>query len=724
MYSINKVIFSFLKKYVLLITIAISSISCQIKTDSTKETKHKYTNSLIHETSPYLLQHAHNPVDWRAWGQEALDKAKEENKLILVSIGYSSCHWCHVMEEETFENDSIAKLMNENFINIKVDREERPDVDQVYMTAVQLMTGNNGGWPLNVITLPNGKPLYGGTYHTKGQWERVLAEISRLYKENPEKAEQYSDRVAQGIQEVNIISPSTDVESLKKEVLAESLDNWKTNWDAVWGGDKREQKFMIPVNLEFLLNYGILTNEPDILGHLELTLDKMAMGGLRDHIGGGFFRYSTDPVWKVPHFEKMLYDNAQALSLYSKAYKVFKKESYKDVALDIIEFLEREMKNPEGGYYAALDADSEGEEGKFYVWSQAELKTVLGSEFELFSKYFTIREDAVWEEGKYVLHQLKNDTDFITETAISKSILRKKKKQWATLLLNARKNRVRPRTDDKIITSWNALLINGYTEAYAAFGNADFLDRGISILDFIMDKNYNRGKLGHSYKTNSKYIDGFLEDYSFLANAALKLYSTTTDQKYLELAHDLTKTAQHNFSDEDSDMYTYNQGNELISKLIKTDDGTIPSPNAVMAHNLFQLGHINYDTDKIKKSEQMLSAMVPLLKENAYSYAMWATLFSHITFPYYEVAVVGAKAQTLLKGLNKTYIPNILLVGSTAESNLPLFEGRYDDEDTFIYVCRNNTCKLPVNTVNAALDLLRPKKSSAISPVSGLENID
>ncbi len=414
------------------VTLILLTILASCKNQSKKEvSEHKYTNALINETSPYLLQHAHNPVDWRAWSQDALDEAKEQNKLVLVSIGYSSCHWCHVMEEETFENDSIAQLMNANFVNIKVDREERPDVDQIYMTAVQLMKGN-GGWPLNVITLPNGKPLYGGTYHTKEQWKKVLTEISRLYNEDPEKAAQYSDMVAKGIQEVNLIAPSDDFTQLNKEVIFNSIRNWKPLWDEVWGGDTREEKFMLPSNLDFLIDYALLAKDEAALEHVERTLDKIALGGIYDHIGGGFFRYSTDSKWKVPHFEKMLYDNAQALSLYSKAYQVFKKPLYKEVILGTIEFLEREMKNPEGGYYAALDADSEGEEGKFYVWTVPELKLILANDFELFAAYYTIEEQAVWEKENYVLHRLMDDTQFLEEHPISKSALENLKIKWKT----------------------------------------------------------------------------------------------------------------------------------------------------------------------------------------------------------------------------------------------------------------------------------------------------
>ncbi len=693
-----------------------SIVSCGENSQKIQQKEHAFTNALINETSPYLLQHAHNPVDWRPWSQEALEEAKEKNKLVLVSIGYSSCHWCHVMEEETFENDSVAKLMNENFINIKVDREERPDVDQVYMTAVQLMKGD-GGWPLNVITLPNGKPLYGGTYHTKNQWQKVLTEISRLYNEDPEKAAKYSDMVAQGIQEANLIMPANDFELLTKAVLAQSVDKWKSTWDPVWGGDVRNEKFMLPVNLDFLLDYALLTNNDEVLKHVELTLDKMAMGGIYDHIGGGFFRYSTDPEWKIPHFEKMLYDNAQAVSLYSKAYKVFKKETYKNVVLGTIEFLEKEMKNEDGGYFAALDADSDGEEGSYYVWTKDELQHILGTDFNRFASYYNIEENKVWDEDKYVLHNLIDDNTFIKNQSISKSELERYRKDWKKKLLAARSKRNRPRTDDKIITSWNALLVNGYVDAYTAFQNTAYLERAEGIMQFIQSYSYKDNKLGHSYKKESKHIDAFLEDYTFLTKAALSLFSATTKVDYLDLGQKLTKTVEQNFNDDASGMFTYNGTDQLISIIIKTDDGVLPSPNSVMAHNLFKLGHINYEPRDTKKAKQMLSSMLPMLQEDAYAYSNWGKLLSHIVYPFYEVAIVGDDAQRMLLDLSNQNVPNILLAGSTRKSDIALFEDRYFNDATYVYVCQDNACKLPVKTIKEALPLLGFNEISIYNPL-------
>ncbi len=670
-----------------------------------QQPEYKYTNELIHETSPYLLQHAHNPVNWQPWSQQALDKAKKENKLVLVSIGYSSCHWCHVMEEETFEDEATAKMMNENFINIKVDREERPDVDQVYMTAVQLINGN-GGWPLNVILLPNGKPIYGGTYHTKSQWNEVLTKISNLYHKDPKKAEEYADRVAEGIQQTNLIQPSTDLKGLTKDALKSSVDNWSAFWDKKWGGDQGRQKFMLPGNLSFLLDFAQLSSNEEAKTHVKTTLDQMSMGGVYDQIGGGFFRYSTDSHWKVPHFEKMLYDNAQLIGLYARAYKLFENPVYKEIVINTIEFLEREMKDPEGGYYAALDADSEGEEGKYYVWTEVGLKEIIQEDYALFSSYFNISPKNAWEQGKYVLYKSMTDSEFEHQHRISEKRLITLKRQWTEKLMGARSNRVRPRTDDKIITSWNALLINGYVEAYQAFGDKKYLERAESAFALLQKKAFKETGLVHSFKKGSKQTDGFLEDYVFMENAALKLYSASMDDRYLNFAQEMNHEVIKGFSDPVSGMFRYAKEGELISNIISTNDGVMPSPNGIMAQNLFILGHINYDMESIKKSKTMLASMMPFIQEHADSYCSWNSLFLNSVYPYYEVAVVGINAPSLLASMNKKFIPNTLIVGTSKKSDLPLFEMRFQEQETFIYVCQNTTCKLPSVSVEEALDQL------------------
>jgi hypothetical protein len=683
---------------------AILFIGC--KPQGNKAEEHAFTNALIDETSPYLLQHAHNPVNWVPWSEKALEEAKKQDKLIVVSIGYSSCHWCHVMEEESFEDTEVASLMNENFINIKVDREERPDVDQVYMTAVQLMTGS-GGWPLNAILLPNGKPLYGGTYHTKAQWINVLTEINSKYKKDKKEAEEYANRVAQGISEVNFIPPLTTETDLKPELLTQAVSRWKKQWDMEWGGNLGKQKFIIPVNLNFLLDYAALSEDLETDVFVENTLNKVLQGGIYDHIGGGFFRYSTDPTWKVPHFEKMLYDNAQLLSLYSKAYTIYKNPDYKRIVMETIEFMDREMKNPDGGYYAAIDADSEGEEGTYYIWKENELRSLLGDEYEIFASYYSIKKASAWEKDTYVLHKKLTDSDFVKKHEITNKELQTYREKWQSLLLKQREQRIHPRVDDKIITSWNALLINGFLDAYKTFGNQEFLSHAQATFEFLLKHSYVDSKLVHTYKKGSSRQEGFLEDYTFLANASLRLYEITLDTAYLELSKELTEYVQDHFKEPESEMYRYNEKESLIARIIKTDDGVIPSPNAMMANNLFRLGHLYYDTELMGKSQRMVSTMVKPVQEAANNYAMWGSLLLEHSYPFYEIVGVGTNAKELLNAMHTEYIPNALFAGSTTKSDLPLFKDRYVAGETYIYVCYNNTCKLPVKTVTEALQQLQ-----------------
>lgn len=676
------------------------------KEESEQQTAHAFTNDLVRETSPYLLQHAHNPVNWKAWSPELFEEAQKENKLVVISIGYSSCHWCHVMEEETFEDIEVAKLMNENFISIKVDREERPDIDQVYQTAA-VLTGKNGGWPLNAITLPNGKPVYLGTYLANPQWKELLTNINEWYVNDPAKANEVANQLAKGINETNVFVPSSDFEKLTTEVLESGVENWKKDWDLELGGNQGQEKFPTPNALDFLLDYAMVTNDQAALKHVKNTLDHMANGGIYDHLGGGFYRYSTDPQWKVPHFEKMLYDNAQLIGLYSKAYKVFKEPTYKDVVFETIAFLNREMKNTNGGYFAALDSESEGEEAKFYTWKEAELQAILGDDFTLFSKYYNIDKNHVWENDSYLLRKNGSDKTFITTHGINKEELVQNKKRWSETLMKTRNTRVRPNTDDKVLSSWNALLISGFVEAYTAFGAEDFLNQAIAIYDFIKDKNYDDGQLKHSYKEGSKRTEGFLEDYAFLSQAAIQLYKVSLDTSFLDFANVLTEKTQKGFLDASSGLYRFNDNENLISNIIKTHDGDIPSPNSVMANNLFELGHINYNVGYLKQSKTMLATLLPDVTEYSYSYANWSHLLLKVSHPFYEIVVVGDEAQNKLENLQNKHIPNTLIIGSTQENELPLFKDRFQEGETYIYVCQNSTCKLPVKTVDEAMQQLK-----------------
>ena len=452
--------------------LVISFISCKSQTEK-KMTNHKYTNDLINETSPYLLQHAHNPVNWKAWNPETLELAKKENKLIIVSIGYSSCHWCHVMEHESFEDEEVAAIMNEHFISIKIDREERPDIDQVYMNAVQLLTGR-GGWPLNCITLPDGRPIWGGTYFPKENWKSALNQISKVYAETPEKAIEYAEKLTEGVKKSDLVTINTKEAKFTLNDLQLAVSNWKQRIDFDLGGNKSAPKFPMPNNYQFLLRYAIQSGDQEILNFVNTSLTKMAQGGIYDQIGGGFARYSTDVKWHVPHFEKMLYDNGQLVSLYAEAYQATKNNLYKKTVFQTLEFIERELMDEEGVFYSSLDADSttktgELEEGAFYVWTEADLKSILDTDYELFSAYYNINNYGYWEHDNYVL--IKNETDeaFAKNHSISINALDKKVTSWQKLLLKERAKKDQPRLDDKSLTSWNALMLKGYVDAYKVF---------------------------------------------------------------------------------------------------------------------------------------------------------------------------------------------------------------------------------------------------------------
>nr|MBI1230507.1 DUF255 domain-containing protein [Cytophagales bacterium] len=662
-------------------------------------------NLLINETSPYLLQHATNPVNWVPWSTEALQQATSEGKLIVVSIGYSSCHWCHVMEAESFMDQEVADLMNQHFISIKVDREERPDVDNVYMTALQLINGS-GGWPLNVITLPNGNPLYGGTYHTKEQWIQVLRDVTAFYTDEPDKALQYGEMLAQGIQDMNRIVKVSGDEGQYAANLVKSVSGWKTSWDLDWGGDRGDEKFMMPTNLTFLVGYSGLLHHPEDKEHIQNTLQKMALGGIYDQVGGGFFRYSTDTYWKMPHFEKMLYDNAQMLTLYASAYKAFRAEEYRDVITGITDFLDREMKHPDGGYYAALDADSEGVEGKYYLWEDAELEAVLAGDFPLAADYFSLADQRVSGDTVFVLSREMSDSNFAKQKGITLSELLALKARWRSELLKARQKRISPRKDDKVITSWNALLMIGFLDAYGALGDEAYLTKALDILGFLKVHSIQSKQVVHTYKEGGSQVSGFLEDYAFLIEALIKLYGFTLDRDHLDLAVSLSETVLKDFSDEGTDMFKYSQQQELISTLILTHDGVLPSSNASMATNLFQLGHLLCHKTYAERATTMLASMMPKILEEGQAYGKWNQLLMHLAHPFHEVAVVGENAKAVVNSLNKAHLPNTLIVGSETESELPLFSNRFESGKTLIYVCINNTCKLPVTSPEKAIELI------------------
>ena len=685
----------------LLLSTLASLLLGSCKPDAKKEHTHEYTNALARESSPYLLQHAHNPVDWRPWDEAAFEEAARTGKLVLISIGYATCHWCHVMEEETFEDLEVARIMNANFINIKVDREERPDVDDTYMKSVRLM-GGSGGWPLNVIALPDGKPLYGGTYHTKSDWMRVLTKTYDLYKSDPNKAAEYAKMVAKGVASLNVITESDMLREDARKTVTSAVSLNKNYWDTEWGGIKGETKFILPGYLSFLSDYSLLAEDRESGEHLKRTLDRIIQAGIYDHVGGGFFRYSTDAQWQVPHFEKMLYDNAQLLSLFSRAYKTFQDPDYERVVRETILFLNREMKNPKGGYYAALDADSEGVEGKYYTWEGKELKELLGQDYDTFSGHFEVLGTEQGQAAGILLpvsgreENLSTITSPTDEPGIQKD-------RWRALILAKRMQRVAPGVDYKIITSWNALLITGLVDAFEAFKEDSYLKQAKAVYDHLYESAFYEGKLVHSVTRDTRQDLGFLEDYAYLAQASLRLYKVTLDTEYLENARVLDEATEKYFKEEGSPMFRFSLENQLFTKIINANDGVLPSANGVVARNRYMMGHLLGDSHYSKNSGAMLASVQPALIQSLDSYYTWGSLALHSAFPFYEVVVVGDKARQKMEELMQLPLPNCLLAGTEVASKLPLFESRYVPGSTYIYVCRDNACKLPVQTVEEAL---------------------
>ncbi|TKC62537.1 thioredoxin domain-containing protein [Pedobacter hiemivivus] len=667
----------------------------------------KESNNLIHASSPYLLQHAYNPVNWYEWGTEALQKAKDENKLILVSIGYSACHWCHVMEHESFENHEVAEVMNRDYVCIKVDREERPDIDQIYMLAIQLMTGS-GGWPLNCICLPDQQPIYGGTYFKKEDWINVLSSVANMWANEPDKAIQYADRLTDGIKNAEKIIPNIKVDDYTTTHLTEIIEPWKRYFDIAEGGYNRAPKFPLPNNWQFMLRYSHLMEDDGTHVLALLTLEKMAMGGIYDHIGGGFARYSVDGAWHVPHFEKMLYDNGQLISLYAEAHQYSKSMLFKEIAEETIVWLEREMTSPEGLFYSALDADSEGVEGKFYVWDKAEFDAVLGADAVLLADYFNVTEEGNWEEEQTnILLRKFTVEDYAEVKGVSIIILIEKIKEAKLKLLQERSKRVRPGLDDKCLTAWNAMAIKGLAESAGIFGNPHYYGLAKRAASFIL-ANLRKldGGLYRNYKNGKATIAGFLDDYAFFIEALITLYQYDFDAGWLLEAKRLTDYVLANFEDVDSPMlfYTSGTGEVLIARKHEIMDNVIPASNSVMAQNLHKLG-LFFDHDIYTlKAEGMLAAVLPQIKTYGSAYSNWAIQVLEEVFGINEIALTGKDFEKVKMELDKHYIPNKITLGGT-NSELPLLKDKESNE-TKIYICRNKVCQLPVATVDEALKLI------------------
>ena len=672
-----------------------------------------HTNRLINESSPYLLQHAHNPVEWYPWGDEAFAKAKAENKLVLVSIGYSACHWCHVMEHESFEDEEVAGIMNDIYVCIKVDREERPDIDHLYMDAVQIISGR-GGWPLNCFTLPDGRPVYGGTYFPKDNWKQLLLNLHNLYKKETDKVHEFAQQLEEGILAISKIPnivPSVVKPDFKK--IEEFTEKITSAFDHVYGGYNYSPKFPMPNNYEYLLYYsyvlkksGRVVEARKIESHIYLTLDKMAMGGIYDPIEGGFARYSTDSIWKAPHFEKMLYDNGQLMSLYAHTYMVNSTKLYKEVVYGIHDFIASQLTSPEGGFYSALDADSEGVEGKYYVWTKEELQEILADEFTLFASYYSIKDEDVWEEDKYILYRKISDDDFCQQQNISIYALEEKRNNWLSILAKRRIKRVKPGLDDKVLASWNGLMLKGYVDAFKAFKEPLFLSAAIKNADFICKKLIKvNGSLYRSYKNGNATISAFLEDYAIVADAFIALYQVTFDEKWLEKADSIVQYALAHFHDKEKHLFYYTSDTQevIIARKAETTDNVIPASNSVMAHVLYNLGHTLGKTNYVEIAEKMLQVVNDSAVNYPQGHTNWGMLMLHQYCKFYEVAIAGKQFPMFRDKLNAMYLPNKIVLGADSKSHLELLKGKLAGERTLIYVCEDKTCKMPVSSAQEAM---------------------
>lgn len=664
-------------------------------------------NELIHSSNPYLKQHATNPIHWKAWNTAVFETAKEQNKLVIVSIGYSTCHWCHVMEDESFTAVAVAEVMNRHFISIKVDREEHPDVDAYYMKAVQLMT-KQGGWPLNVVCLPDGRPIWGGTYFPKQTWLDALEQLAQLYQNKPEATLEFAEKLQEGIYIMGLAPTAREEQRFNLTML---LDKWKQSFDLEYGGYQRAPKFMMPTNLLYLQKLGDLNRDKALLNYIDLTLTRMAWGGIFDVIEGGFSRYSVDFKWHIPHFEKMLYDNAQLLSVYSDAYKRTSNPLYLEIIEKTTQFIQTNWQSPWGGVYSALDADSldpagVSKEGAYYVWTEPDLRRIVGEDFDLFAQVFNINKDGYWEEGNYVLIQNQPLTSLAATHAISEFELQKRKKQWESKLLQERNLRAKPLLDDKIITSWNAMLITGLLDAYSATQNTAYLQQAVRIDNYIQTYLVEEeGGLFHSSHHQKAQTLGYLDDYAFYIQALIRLFEHTAKQTYLWEAKRMMDASLDLFLDDKSTFFYFSQEQQadMILRSIETEDNVIPSANAIMAYSLLYLGVAFENRYYSELAHQMIEIMQSQLDyPSAYSQWLLAMLYSESPA---ELAIVGENALEDSLRIQANLISKTFIFPINEPSTIPYFEKYTATIDTQYYLCENRHCLTPTSALSKFIKL-------------------
>jgi uncharacterized protein YyaL (SSP411 family) len=668
-----------------------------------------HLNRLANANSPYLRQHAENPVDWFPWGEEALAKAREENKPVIISIGYAACHWCHVMAHESFQDAEVASFMNEHFVSIKIDREERPDIDQIYMEAVQHITGG-GGWPLHAFTLPDARPFHGGTYFPRHQWLDLLKRIISVYENHFADLEIQANTLTSALQ-TNLFSipPSPENNHFSREQYDSFFDGWDNLMDKKEGGFSTAPKFPMPVVWEFLLQFNYLTDNKSALSFVTNTLEAMAKGGIYDQLGGGFSRYSTDKSWKVPHFEKMLYDNAQLISLYAHAYQVTNNPEFSGIVRESITFCERELMNREGAFYSSLDADSEGEEGKFYTFSAKEFRESLDPEVAgLLTGFYQITEEGNLEQGRNILYRKRTFAEFALQNDMSGESFGRMLRKAGQQLMAVRAKRIRPATDEKIITAWNALMIQAYIDAYHALGTEEYLQSAIRLARFIEDHMFSdEGNLLRSYRDGNATIPAFLDDYSLLAHGLIRLYEATFDIHWLDLSHRLVRFVIGHFSNDNNALffYTSDLSETLIARKQEIPDTVIPSSNSVMAHALIKLGHLYDNSSYLSRALILLKQVVNSQTNHSPYYAYYAMAVGLLAYPLNEIAISGERALEKNSILQGHYLPTSLFLGGK-EENLPLLKNKLAPNATRIYVCRDKTCSLPVDEAETILSLL------------------
>lgn len=662
-------------------------------------------NRLNHSTSPYLLQHAHNPVDWYEWGEEALSTARKLDKPILVSIGYSSCHWCHVMERESFENHAIAALMNDRYVCIKVDREERPDVDQIYMEAVQAL-GVHGGWPLNVFLTAEQKPFFGGTYFSPSAWTQVLENVANAYRSNRDQIEETAEALTEHLMRSDVARfvKSADSHSVSGDVKP-LIDKLADRFDRRRGGMSNVPKFIMPSVWRLLLRYQELRGDASILQHIGFTLDRIAAGGIYDQVGGGFARYSVDGEWFAPHFEKMLYDNAQLVSLYSEAFAVTGTARYREVVYETVDWLLREMTHPEGGFYSALDADSEGVEGKFYCWTAEEIDRVLGNDAALIKEYYQVTAAGNWEHGINILTAQTDENAFIVKHALQPDSWHQKLQSAKQKLLAGRTNRIRPGLDDKVLTAWNAMMTVGLLDAYTAFGESRFLQAARHNLNFL-EKNLCQGStLFRSFKQRASTTHGFLDDYAYYILALSRYYQVTFDESALLRAVDFTRVAMELFYDHQEQYFYYasDTAEKMIARKKEIFDNVIPSSNAIMAQNLHWLGTMMDIREWRELSASLVTALQTLIQTEPSYMSQWAIAYIEQQVGLKEV-VIAADDDSIRDSLQRSFTPFAAYLSVAPNSRIPLVQDKQpmDGRDT-IFVCYKRVCQLPVHDTEHAL---------------------